>query len=554
MEEENSKKRPLDLDWGVILDSNNGEPPPILIVKGDSQMPKPSPMSSDRSPREDCASMTDHELEDAIKRHKFNIAKFGPSLPDKGEKLRAWFNVLEDEHQRRKLRRSEMDVDVCDIPTQLVNSDGFKRQNASSEVHSQSEFASIFSRKMEENTDSKVGKAFDKELSILGRCNSPEMRANGVLSQRWRQNGHSSSKKLPYQHARPRSLSHNGDSNFMGRASSASPFCHNGESFSSKFSKRKDTHQVLPSYVSRTRKGQTVVLVDEDEIQVVETIEPEFKLAECMKDAKIYYPSRDDPQSVEICYSDISCLAPEGFLTSPIMNFYIRYLQLQISPTNKAICDYHFFNTFFYKKLKQAVSYRGSDKESFFVKFRRWWKGVNIFQNAYVFIPIHEDLHWSLVIICIPDKEDESGPIILHLDSLGLHSSKSVFEDIRSYLREEWNYMNQEVSPSDLPIADKIWKHLPCRIDEKKIEVPQQKNDYDCGPFVLFFMERFIEEAPERLKKKDLAMFGKQWFRPEQASGLRVKIRKLLFNEFQNANESGKISVSSPSPSDGASP
>jgi Ulp1 family protease len=37
-------------------------------------------------------------------------------------------------------------------------------------------------------------------------------------------------------------------------------------------------------------------------------------------------------------------------------------------------------------------------------------------------------------------------------------------------------------------------------------QVPQQKNDYDCGLFVLFFMERFIEEAPERLKKKDLDM------------------------------------------------
>lgn len=40
-----------------------------------------------------------------------------------------------------------------------------------------------------------------------------------------------------------------------------------------------------------------------------------------------------------------------------------------------------------------------------------------------------------------------------------------------SYLIEEWNYMNQEVSPSDLPIADHIWKKLPCKIDEKKIEV-----------------------------------------------------------------------------------
>lgn len=36
-------------------------------------------------------------------------------------------------------------------------------------------------------------------------------------------------------------------------------------------------------------------------------------------------------------------------------------------------------------------------------------------------------------------------------------------------------------------------------------QVPQQKNDYDCGLFVLFFIRRFIEDAPQRLKKKDLA-------------------------------------------------
>ncbi|EEF36994.1 sentrin/sumo-specific protease, putative [Ricinus communis] len=283
-------------------------------------------------------------------------------------------------------------------------------------------------------------------------------------------------------------------------------------------------------------------------------MDQENELAECMKDAKIYYPSRDDRESVEICYTDINSLAPNSFLTSPIMNFYIRYLRLQTSPTNKAISDCHFFNTFFYKKLKQAVSYKGSDKESFFIKFRRWWKGVNIFQKAYVFIPIHDDLHWSLVIICIPDKEDESGPIILHLDSLGLHSSKEVFEEIKSYLRQEWNYMNQEVAPSDIPIAERIWKRLPRRIEEKKIEVPQQKNDYDCGLFVLYFMERFIEEAPERLKKKDLAMFGKRWFRPEEASGLRVKIRKLLLDEFKNANDTDSVSESPHLPSGVASP
>lgn len=37
---------------------------------------------------------------------------------------------------------------------------------------------------------------------------------------------------------------------------------------------------------------------------------------------------------------------------------FARYIQLQASPTNRAMCDYHFFNTYFYNKLKEAVSYK----------------------------------------------------------------------------------------------------------------------------------------------------------------------------------------------------
>lgn len=38
-------------------------------------------------------------------------------------------------------------------------------------------------------------------------------------------------------------------------------------------------------------------------------------------------------------------------------------------------------------------------------------------------------------------------------------------------MKAEWNYLVTEAPPSDLPIADSIWKHLPRRIDEKVIPV-----------------------------------------------------------------------------------
>lgn len=556
MGEEKSKKRPLDLDsnWDVIMGRDDGEPPPLVIVKNTPQ-PQPEPTPSQR---EDFASISDKKLEEQIERNKIHVMKLGPTLPDKGQKLQLTIKAMEEELDQRKHRHpAQMDVAECEKHRNSTASNGFGQKDASSQVkNSKSQFSTIFSRKMEENTDCRVGNAFDKELTTLGHCNRQKMRSNGRSWKKRKQNIQSSSRQLPFQCATSVSLNGerrgpaNGDQ--KGKAS-AHLLHHNSENFSTNSSKKKDDCRVLPSNGSRPRKDPTVVVLDEDEPQLG-TTELAKELAEHMKDAKISYPSRDDPASVEIAYKDMDCLAPEAFLTSPIMNFYIRYIRLQASPANKATCDYHFFNTFFYKKLEQAISYKGSDKESFFVKFRRWWKGVNIFEKAYILIPIHDDLHWSLVIICFPDKKDESGPIILHLDSLGFHCSSTVFSNIKSYLKEEWRFMNQEVVPTDFPIPDRIWKHLDRRIEDKIIAVPQQKNDYDCGLFVLFFMERFIQEAPERLKKRDLAMFGKKWFRPEEASDLRKKIRAILMDEFQNAFKSGHISESSSLSSGGDPP
>ncbi|KAK1555363.1 hypothetical protein Q3G72_025380 [Acer saccharum] len=556
---ESRNKRKLDLDWDQVFVERNDDQPAELIVEKDGPPRAASNAYSDDSASGDeiDPKLPDAELESDIKRKKKTYDTYRFTLPDKGEKLLREIKRLEDERQRRRLLRPEMDVDGCEKPTQsLISgaSDTYRQGTASSQFHSRSSFASAFTEKMEENNNCR---AFDKELSILAPCERWKIKSNEELSHVGRQKSRSSSRQRPFKcvsslYSKEDKSSFSSDDQ-KGRAPSTYLSHPAVENISSSFPNKKDESQFLPSNKSRQRKERTLVLLDEDEYPLeeapektlhVETIEQEDKLDERMKDVTIYYPSRDDPESVEICYTDVTNLAPGAYLTSPIMNFYIRYLQQQASPANRALYDCHFFNTYFYKKLKEAVSYKGVDKNSFFIKFRRWWKGVNIFHKAYVLIPIHEDLHWSLVIISIPNKEEESGPIILHLDSLGLHSSRSVFNNIKSFLKEEWNYLNEEVSPSDLPIADRIWKHLPRRIDERIITVPQQKNDYDCGLFVLFFMERFIEEAPERLKKQDLDMFGKRWFRPEEASDLRVKIRNLLKEEFELAKEGCCLSES----------
>ncbi|XP_057773822.1 ubiquitin-like-specific protease 1C isoform X2 [Salvia miltiorrhiza] len=140
----------------------------------------------------------------------------------------------------------------------------------------------------------------------------------------------------------------------------------------------------------------------------------------------------------------------------------------------------------------------------------------------------------------MPSKEDDFGPMMLHLDSLHsdfhrCHVSESIFNNVRSFLVEEWELLKKEGLP-ELPLAENIWNELSQRIGQKVLKVPQQTNGYDCGLFVLFFIERFINDVPERLKTQHLDMLQKEWFKPEEASELRSRIRDLLKQEFKEAN------------------
>lgn len=536
VEEGSAKKMKPDFDLRKLISHSEEDPQPP---------PEPNSCScDDNGYKEDFSHLSDRMLDEEIRKSNGHLKFFGPKMRDKGEKLRVRIKALEEEKERRKNLPTKPEFGCWLKFTKSIEPvfSGFRnvyeKEDKSSPAFSEATLGACASKRTEENAVCRTINQFDKKPTFI----YPEHQKTGSIPE-WslseRQKGQSSSRKRN----RITSCKFYGNGNRLGSSNHVQKdrSFSNGSLYDAANDKRrlvaekKITSQATPTYDSRSKKEQTIVLLDEEEPLLVEaTTHEEPQLPELGKDTTICYPSRDVPDPIEISFGDIDNLGPGAYLSSTIINFYIRYLQQQAAPNNREICDCQFFNTYFYRKLTEAIS----DKESSevgFLKFRRWWRGVDIFQKAYVLIPIHEQVHWSLVIICIPDKEDESGPIILHLDSLGLHSSSLVFKNIRRFLNEEWNYLNKKVAPSDLPISGKVWNDLPNRIGAKKISVPQQENDSDCGLFVLYFIERFIEEAPERLKTKDLSMFSQKWFKPEEASGLRPKIRNLLIEQFQTA-------------------
>ncbi|PUZ54881.1 hypothetical protein GQ55_5G167100 [Panicum hallii var. hallii] len=273
-----------------------------------------------------------------------------------------------------------------------------------------------------------------------------------------------------------------------------------------------------------------VVLLDDDDDTEHARSTADVEISNKRDESKIYYPSRIDPEAVELTYSDMKCLEPEEYLKSPVINFCLQYLK-----KSRHRGDLYMFNTYFYSKLEEALSTLG-DRDSQFSKLRRWWRNVDIFKKAYIILPINEMMHWSLIIVCMPTKEGDSGPIMLHLDSLGLHNSQKLFDTVARYLEAEWRHLQKD-SSYDIPFSGMIWKRLSRNIKGEKVEVPRQRNEYDCGLFMLHYIDKFIQEAPERFTKESLGMFGRKWFCHEEASWLREGVRARLFDLFQSAEE-----------------
>ncbi|KAL5647422.1 hypothetical protein ACJX0J_041777, partial [Zea mays] len=208
-----------------------------------------------------------------------------------------------------------------------------------------------------------------------------------------------------------------------------------------------------------------------------------------------YYPLRDDPKAKELSSSDIKCLNPRVSLSSSVINYYIEYIIRTKLCGNDYRDKFYIFNTFFYTKLEK-------DNYS---KLRRWWKDTNIFHKAYLILPIYGNDHWSLIIICLPSKECNYGPIILHLDSLELHISSNIFDTVGRFLEKECDYLRKN-PPPNISISEAIWEDLPKNIQKEKVHVPQQTNDYDCGIFMLYYIEQFIRDAPERFTRDNIGM------------------------------------------------
>ncbi|KAJ6677779.1 UBIQUITIN-LIKE-SPECIFIC PROTEASE 2A-RELATED [Salix viminalis] len=282
---------------------------------------------------------------------------------------------------------------------------------------------------------------------------------------------------------------------------------------------------------------------------------------------EVIYP-KGDPDAVSISKRDVELLHPETFINDTIIDFYIQLHDLVLKLTegwwllqevkmegviNACKCclvkvgrylknklqlgdkhRFHFFNSFFFRKLadldKGPSNVCGGRLA--FQRVHKWTRKINIFEKDYIFIPLNYSLHWSLIVICHPGevvhsrdegRNSDKVPCILHMDSIrGSH--RGLKNLIQSYLYEEWRERHNG------RVDDTLSKFLHLRF--VPLELPQQENSYDCGLFVLHYVERFLEEAPINFSPFKITEFSnflnKNWFLPVEASLKRACIQKLI--------------------------
>ncbi|KAG5541882.1 hypothetical protein RHGRI_021650 [Rhododendron griersonianum] len=296
---------------------------------------------------------------------------------------------------------------------------------------------------------------------------------------------------------------------------------------------------------------------------------------------EVVYP-KGDSDAVTISKQDVDLLQPDTFVNDTIIDFYIKYLKNEIQPSERH--RFHFFNSFFFRKLIDLDKDPSSAFEgrAAFQRVRKWTRKVNLFEKDYVFIPINFNYHWSLIVICHPGEvakfqgkfsvetypsqskyEDMEKPLkvpcILHMDSIkGSHTGLK--DLVQSYLWEEWKEKHKEACDD---ISSKFFnlRFVPLEVLNVNVascspgfggmcnvlifalcsvQLPQQQNSFDCGLFLLHYVERFLKDAPLSFSPFKISKFSSflngDWFPAAEPSLKRVEIQNLICGILEKEN------------------
>ena len=257
----------------------------------------------------------------------------------------------------------------------------------------------------------------------------------------------------------------------------------------------------------------------------------------CATDERV---DKEKDKRISITKGDMRRLDPPMYLNDTLIDFKIQHmLQSEFSSKRSLV---HCFQSFFYTRLTDERNI-----EEGYKNVATWTKAVDIFEKDMIILPVNHTSHWSVLFLLRPkmllhelsDESQASGaisenpesPCILCLDSLSMHNTKSIVSKTRGYLLQEFLNKKCGGKKDDTFLAFKAAVETLPIVSMK--DIPTQSNGYDCGMYIIKYVEIFLRSWPNAtisaIDKKFKGMFtGKDQFSEEDITLARVQMRRLL--------------------------
>ncbi|KTF86604.1 hypothetical protein cypCar_00032704, partial [Cyprinus carpio] len=270
----------------------------------------------------------------------------------------------------------------------------------------------------------------------------------------------------------------------------------------------------------------------------------------------IQFPPPPSKGAITVTTEDLECLDSGEFLNDVIIDFYLKYLLVQRAP-QASVDRSHVFSSFFYKQLTRRDN-ANEDSTSTPAQVRRhqrvrtWTRHVDIFDKDFLFVPVNQEAHWYLVVICFPGLEE---PQYVKRDGSGFVQGRSEGEihgENRSSSDEDKDNLHMHSNSRTLSLCRTVRK-IPAR---DKLCVKEQSNRVNIfltQNFKNYFNSIFFQTMyshhgfPEVVCSRtylqtlardpvlhfDLPLRLDHWFSRQKVRGKREEIRDLILHLYR---------------------
>jgi hypothetical protein len=252
----------------------------------------------------------------------------------------------------------------------------------------------------------------------------------------------------------------------------------------------------------------------------------------------------DAIDAITVHRCDLRRLQPPEYLNDILIDLFIKVFVSKLPLCKRRAM--HAFSCQFYTKLLQIPD----DGKAAHASVARWTSNIDLFRLDFILIPINFAFHWSLCVVFNPKAllnvydekytdiffQSNNTCNILMLDSLGMHNSDVISKHVKQFLFHEWDtrYRKNICTTHDDDSASRVDDSFVSLMNTIVVPVPRQSNGYDCGVFIIKFVECILLEWPLSVsaneKKPFASIFIPSKFTQSRITEERLKMRAIIEN------------------------